>query len=103
MGDGSAFVRFFYEAFKKKAGEDPAGQVVEADDFFNIPLGAFVIPRAEFAAHQKGAGDKFSDKNKNCVKKTAHKEMALFYNMAYGGEESGHAVYGKHPDGSVSV
>ena len=103
MSGRSVFIGFFHQALKKKPGKDPAGQVVQADDFFNIPFGTFVIPGAEFAAHSKGTGDEFSGENEKRIQETAHEETALPDDAAHGGQKGGHAIYGKHPDGGVSV
>lgn len=96
------FVVFPYEALEQETCEYPAGEVIQSDDFFNIPLGAVVTPGAYVLAHQKRTGDKFACKNEERINKASDNKVSFFNELTYRSEESRHAVYREHPNGGIS-
>lgn len=94
-------IGFPYQPFKKQAGKKPEGEVIKADELFDMPLGMAVIPGAQIPACQKGTGKKFTGENEKGIDEAPYKEALFTHNPAQGGKERGHAIDGEHPDGSI--
>lgn len=87
------------QALEQKPGSKPAGCVVEADDFGEIPAGSLVIPRAQIAFPKPQAGQKFSGEDHTGVNQTTEYEVVSAHQAGKRGEQGGESVYGEHPDG----
>ena len=90
------------EPLEEKPGDKPAGSVVEADHFGQVPAGALIVPGAEFAAVQPYAREKFPGEDESCVGQPAKQRGTVSKQTADWREEGGHAIDGKHPDRSYA-
>lgn len=75
-------VAFRKQLFKQQSGKEPAGSIVKADDFADIPSGFFIVPGAESLSAKQNAGDIFSQKNDAGINETAEYEVSAFQQTA---------------------
>lgn len=64
---------FSEKSFKKQTGKEPAGQIVQPDNFFDLPPGAAVIPGTEAFFRKQHAADIFSHKNEKSIGQSSDK------------------------------
>lgn len=89
---------FHKKPFKKESCSKPAGGIVQADHFGDVPAGALIIPGTEFAAAKKSAGNEFSGKNDTGVDQSTENKVTMAHKTAERSQERGQPIDGKHPD-----
>ena len=97
------FLVLHQETFEQQSGDKPAGSVVQADYFGEIPSGALVVPGAEIALAEPCAGDELTGKNHSGIDQATEYEISAAHNAAQRGEQGCKPVNGKHPDGSSAL
>lgn len=88
--------------FKHKAGTEPEGGKIKADDTIDIPWTAAVIPRTEFVFFEQSAADIFYEEDEIHIRQAAYPGIFPLKQSADGGQNGGEAIDGKHPEGSTA-
>lgn len=92
-------VVFPQKTFEEQSRDEPAGSIVKADHFGQIPAGALIVPGTQLAAVQPYAGEKFTGEDQTGIGEAAKQQGTVSDQAAEGGKQGCHTVYGKHPDG----
>ncbi len=72
--------------FEQQSGGKPAGGVIQANYFGDIPAGALVIPGTQFPSAQKNAGQEFPGKDDSGIDQTAENEILMAEQAAEGSQ-----------------
>lgn len=89
---------FKQQPFEDQTGGKPAGSIVQADHFSDIPTGALVVPGAQFPSAQQNTGNEFAGENEAGIDQTAEDKTSVTHEPAERGEQGCQTVDGEHPD-----
>lgn len=88
--------------FKKKAGEKPVWEIIQAHHLFNVPAGTPVVPGAELSVGQKASGEKFPDKDAEGVNSAPEIKGEIFQRFKCRRKQAYTSIDGEHPKGGAS-
>lgn len=88
--------------FKEESGQKPKWGVVQADQSVYLEPFFGVIPGACMKTPEQSAGGIFRKKNAKGIETATNIDREMADPPAYRRQQTGHAINGKHPDGSSS-